>query len=136
MCINRKYNVIVGEYAKNHYIKPFKKKYKWAWDTTWQLVEIISCQIYKYFWNSIASKIFEVEWKYIAKCEFSIAWSNKWHQNAWNRFIVYVDEESCETTILLVYAKTDIKWPKETAWWIWEVKNNYKDIAKNFPWMK
>ena len=132
MCTNKKYNVIVGEYARNHYIKQFKKKYKNVWDTTWIFVEIVSAQIYKYFDNTIASKILEVEWKYIAKCEFSIAWSNKSHKNSWNRFIVFVDEELWETTILLVYAKTDIKWPNETAWWKKEIKKNYKEIYELF----
>ena len=132
MCTNKKYNVIVGEYARNHYIKPFKKKYKNVWDTTWIFVEIVSAQIYKYFDNTIASKILEVEWKYIAKCEFSIAWSNKSHKNSWNRFIVFVDEELWETTILLVYAKTEIKWPNETAWWKKEIKKNYKEIYELF----
>jgi hypothetical protein len=61
MCINVKYKVLVGEYARNHYIKPFKKKYKTAWNTTWDFVEIMSSQIYKYFNNSMASKILEVE---------------------------------------------------------------------------
>jgi hypothetical protein len=92
----------------------------------------MSSQIYKYFNNSMASKILEVEWKYIAKCEFSIAWSKKSHKNAWNRFIVFVDEEKKETTILLVYAKTDIKGANETAWWKNEIKKNYKEIALFF----
>jgi hypothetical protein len=73
MCTNKKYKVLVGEYARNHYIKPFKKKYKTAWNPTWNFVEIVSSQIYKYFENSIASKIIEVDGRYIAKCEFSIA---------------------------------------------------------------
>lgn len=132
MCTNKKYDVIVGEYARNHYIKPFKKRYKNVWDTTWLLVDIISSQIYKYFEKSIASKIFEIEWKYIAKCEFSIAWSNKSHKKSWNRFIVFVDEELWKTTILLVYAKTDIKWSNETEWWKKEIKKNYKEIYEIF----
>jgi hypothetical protein len=37
-----------------------------------------------------------------------------------------------ETTILLVYAKTDIKWNNETAWWKNEIKKNYKEIYKLF----
>lgn len=132
MCTNKKYDVIVGEYARNHYIKTFKKKYKDVWDKTWTFVEIVSAQIYKYFDNTIASKIFEIDWKYIAKCEFSIAWSNKSHKKSWNRFIVFVDEELWETTILLVYAKTDIKWANETTWWKNEVKKNYKEIYELF----
>ena len=48
MCTNKKYDIIVGEYDKNHYIKPLKKNIK-MYGYNLILVEIIPPQIYKYF---------------------------------------------------------------------------------------
>lgn len=62
MCTRiKKYNVIIGNYAKNHYIKPFKKKHKNAWDETWVFIAFVATQVEKFFTSSIATKIFEVE---------------------------------------------------------------------------
>lgn len=54
---------------------------------------------------------------------------------SWNRIIVFVDESNMEIHILLLYAKTDVSWDNETAWWQNEIKNNHKDIAKIFTWL-
>ena len=135
MCINKKYSLIVGEYAKRHYIKNFDKKYKTAWKTTWNFIEILTTQIYKYLTTTKVNKIHLCDTWYIAKCEFNIAWLNISTKSSWNRIIVYVDEINLETHILLLYAKTDIKWSNETQWWEQEIKENYKGITKLFSWL-
>lgn len=133
MCINNKYSVIVGEYAKKHFIKSFSKKYKSAWEKTFTTIENVLSRIVAFSRTSKVNQICVCEHQYIAKCEFNIEWQKTSTKTSWNRIIVYVDEELFETKILLLYAKTDIKWEHETAWWKSEVKNNYSDIAEIFP---
>ncbi len=135
MCTNNRYSLIVGEYAKRHYIKSFEKKYKTTWKTTWSFIEILTTQIYKYLTTTKVNKIHNCDTWYIAKCEFTIAWLNISTKASWNRIIVYVDEVNLETHILLLYAKTDVKWANETQWWEQEIKDNYKDIARLFSWL-
>lgn len=36
MSIN--YSVVLEEYAQRHYVSKFKKKYKGAWDVTWEAI--------------------------------------------------------------------------------------------------
>ncbi len=133
MCINnKKYNVIVGEYAKNHYIKPFKKKYKSVWWKTFETIEFMLKNIEKLLKTLKVNKIHICDIWYIAKYEFNIEWIKVSTKASWNRIIIFVNEEKLEITILLVYAKTNIKWANETAWWENEIKKNYKQIALYF----
>lgn len=132
MCTNNKYNVIVSEYAKKHYIKSFSKKYKSAWDKTFETIKNILSRIVAYSKTSKVNKIHICDNKYIAKCEFNIEWQNISTKASWNRIIVYVDEEIFEIKILLLYSKTDIKWNNETTWWEQEIKANHKEIYEIF----
>ena len=127
-----KNEIIVGEYAKWHFIKPFKKKYKWVWSETFEYI-IFMCWRVELFLNSKKiNKIYFCDNWYIAKWEFSIVWSKISTKSSWNRFIIFVDEINNEIRILLVYSKNNISWNNETVWWENEVKNNYKEIAKLF----
>lgn len=132
MFINKYYNILVGEYAKKHYIKPFSKKYKNVWLKTFDTIENMLSRIEAFSKTSKVNKIHFCDSWYIAKCEFNIEWIRISTKAWWNRIIVYVNEKDEEIIILLVYAKTDIKWNNETAWWEQEIKNNYKEIYKNF----
>ena len=131
MFINKYYNVLVGEYANKHFIKAFSKKYK-TWNNTFIEINNILSRVNMFLLSSKISKIHICDIWYIAKCEFKIVWSNESAKTSWNRIIVFVDEQNFETKILLVYAKTDIKWHNETTWWEQEVKNNYKEIYELF----
>lgn len=133
MCINKYFNVLVGEYAKRHYIKPFHKKYKTVWWKTFITIENMLSRIEVFSRTSKVNKIHICDNWYIAKCEFNIEWLKVSTKASWNRIIVYVNEEDKEVIILLVYAKTDVQWNNETAWWESEIKNNYKEISKLFP---
>ena len=136
MCTSNKYNVVVGEYARKHYIKSFSKKYKWAWDKTFETIENMLSRIVTYNRTSKVNKIHIWEKQYIAKCEFNIEWHSISTKASWNSIIIYVDENSNEVKILLLYWKTDVKWSNETSWWEQEIKNNYKEISKLFSWLK
>lgn len=132
MCTNNKYSVLVGEYAKRHYIKSFSKKYKSAWDKTFETIENMLSRIVAFSRTSKVNKIHICDTKYIAKCEFNVEWQKTSTKASWNRIIIYVDEEFFEVKILLLYWKTDIKWHNETTWWEQKIKNNYKDIYDVF----
>ena len=69
---------------------------------------------------------------YIAKYEFKIAWSNESPKTSWNRIIIYVDENKKEVQILLLYAKTDVQWEKESEWRRKQIKENHKEIYSKF----
>lgn len=126
-----KYVVLVGEYTKKHFIKSFRKKYK-TWDNTFVEIKNFLSHIDTFLLSTKAKKIHICDIWYIAKCEFKIVWSNESPKISWNRIIVFVDEEKQETKILLLYAKTDVKWSNETTWWEQEIKNNYKEIYELF----
>jgi len=132
MSTNKYYTITVWEYAKNHYIKPFKKKYKNVWDKTYITIESLLSHIEVFSKTSKVNKIHICDSWYIAKCEFNIEWIRISTKASWNRLIIYVNEITNEISILLVYAKTNIKWNNETSWWEKEIKNNYKEIYQIF----
>lgn len=126
-----KYDVLVSEYAKKHFMKSYIKKYK-TWDDTYKEIYNILSHIDMFLLSSKAEKIHISDLCYIAKCEFKIVWSHESAKTSWNRIIVFVDEERKESIILLIYAKTDVAWTNETTWWEQEVKNNHKEIYDLF----
>ncbi len=121
------YTVSVELFAKRHYIKDFKKKYKGAWDITW-------CAIQKEFKNfgilfeeNIAETITDCGSVKICKTEFRIAGTGHSRHGSGNRCIValYGGEEP-NVVILLVYHKNHLIGTRnETAKWKSLVKKNY-----------
>ena len=135
MSINIYYSILVGEYAKKHYIKPFNKKYKTVWWKTFETIENMLSRIDAFSKTSKVNKIHICDSWYIAKCEFNIEWMRISTKASWNRLIVYVNEINNEVTILLVYSKNNVSWNNETVWWENEIKNNYKNISNLFTWL-
>lgn len=126
-----KYDVVVSEYAKKHFMKSYIKKYK-TWDDTYKEIYNILSHIDMFLLSSKAEKIHICDIWYIAKCEFKIVWSNESAKTSWNRIIVFVDEERNQCEILLIYSKTNVWSHHETTWWEQEIKNNHKDIYELF----
>jgi len=126
-----KYDVLVSEYAKKHFMKSYIKKYK-TWDNTYIEIYNMLSHIDMFLLSTKAEKIHTCDSWYIAKCEFKIVWSHESAKTSGNRIIVFVDEERLESIILLIYAKTDVAWSNETVWWEQEVKNNHKEIYDLF----
>jgi len=131
MFTNWKYNVLVSEYAKKHFMKSFIKKYK-TWDNTYIEIYNMLSHIDRFLLSTKAEKIHICDTWYIAKCEFKIVWSNESAKTSWNRIIVFVDEERNQCEILLIYAKTNYWGHNETTWWEQEVKNNHQEIYDLF----
>ncbi len=125
-----KYSVKVDHYAERHYIKNFVKKYKGAWEVTWQAV----CEEFKRFDSlletSIAEIIVEKGNVKISKTEFRIAGSNQSRKSSGNRCIVVVHEDINLIKVLLVYHKNDLGGGNETAKWKQIIKENYPEYHK------
>jgi hypothetical protein len=56
MFINKYYDVLVGEYAKKHFIKSFSKKYK-TWDDTFIEINNMLSRINMFLLSSKIEKI-------------------------------------------------------------------------------
>ena len=132
MSISNNYNVIVGEYARRHFMKRFEKKYKWVWNQTFSVIENMLIRINWLLLSTKAEEIHKFENCRIIKCEFKIVWSNSSAKTWWNRIIVSVNDETNECKILLIYSKTDVDWNHETSWWEQEIINNYDEIKNYF----
>lgn len=133
MCIKE---IKVEDYTKRHYIKDFQKKYKQAWDITFDTINNMLFKVEFFLITKKLEKIHICETWYIVKGYFKVAWSDKSAKISWNRFIVYIDKIEGIAYILLIYHKGHIIWKHETVWWEKVVKENYKDIAILFDWLK
>jgi len=127
------YNVSFENYAKSHYIKIFKKKYKKAWLVTEvaiiKMIERID-QIIKE--TTQAEVIMRSCDKLIVNLFFTVAGTNKSPKRSGNRAIVYVNRRAMECRILLVYSKNQISPPMETQKWKSLIKSNYASIWNEF----
>jgi hypothetical protein len=135
MSINDLYEVHIPSYAQDHFIKSFSKTYKTARDVTWRAIQWFTQRIETFLQTTKAEKIHSCGLFHIVKCEFAVAWTNLSPHASGNRYIVYMDEENHQCHILLVYAKTDVKWINETSRWRWEIKKNYPELLEKFSWL-
>lgn len=135
MSISKGYKVYIWEYARDHFIKSFSKNYKTARDITLRAIQWVTQRIEAFLQTSKAEKIHSCGSLHIVKCEFVVAWTKLSPHGSGNRYIVYMDQEKYECHILLVYAKTDVKWANETARWKSEIKKNYPTLTKDFTWL-
>jgi hypothetical protein len=103
----RKYSVHTRVYAESHYIKTFKKKYhEKAWNETIDSMERLLMYVENIVGKrSLIEKIISCGDRHLLKCEFAVAGTRESPHGSGNRYIVYMDEESAECHILLVYGK-------------------------------
>lgn len=127
MSIN--YSVVLGAYAKRHYVSKFKKKYKSAWDVTWEAIVEEFRRIDSLFETSIAEVIVAAGDIKICKTEFRVAKTQESRRGSGNRCIVAVHEDTCTVRVLLVYHKNYLGGRNETAEWKGIIRDNYPEYA-------
>lgn len=120
------YAVIVEKFAERHYISKFRKKYKNAWDITWNAIAEQFKRIESLIGvNSIVETICDTGDIKICKTEFRIAGPGKSRHASGNRCIIAVHKSSATVHVLFVYSKGDIGGTNETARWKTVIKDNY-----------
>ncbi|MHB1090761.1 MAG: hypothetical protein ACYC0U_06855, partial [Ilumatobacteraceae bacterium] len=112
------YAVIVEKFADRHYISKFSKKYKNAWEITWDAITEEFKRIESLIGeSSIVEIIVDVDDIKICKTEFRIAGPGKSRHASGNRCIVAVRQSTAVVHVLLVYSKGDMRGTNETATW-------------------
>ena len=119
------YRAVFEPFAEKHYIKSFAKKYKGAWDFTFNLLEKEFGQIDLLFEKSIAEIITDSKNIKICKVEFKIAGTNQSRKGSGNRCIVAIHKDANMVNVLLIYHKTHLGDGNETAKWKQMIKDNY-----------
>jgi hypothetical protein len=130
--MSTKYSVTIEQFAKNHFIKKFQKKYKKPWDITWQALIEQYKRIDQLFNTSIAEIIINSSKVKIVKTEFRIAGTKQSRKGSGNRCILAINNDSQIVSILLVYNKNDLSGKNETAQWKKLIKDNYKKYRNLF----
>ncbi len=125
-----KYSVVVEHFAKRHFIKNFRKKYKNAWDITWRAIVEQFKRIDSLLDTSIAETIINTDNIKIIKSEFRIAGTRQSKKASGNRCIIAVHRDVEIVYVLLVYHKNNLGGGNETAKWKQIIKNNYPDYYK------
>jgi|SRR5680860_1102479 len=125
------YAVVVQKYAERHFISKFKKKYKGAWDVTWNAIheefKRIDILIGK---TNIAEIITDQGGIKICKTEFRVHGTHESRHASGNRCIIAVYKNNCVVNVLVVYHKNDLDGRNETASWKNLVKKNYPEYSK------
>ena len=100
------YAVVVQKYAERHFISKFKKKYKRAWDVTWDAIheefKRIDTLIGK---TNIAETITDQGGIKICKTEFRVHGTQESRHASGNRCIIAVHKNTCVLNVLVVYHK-------------------------------
>ncbi len=129
------YTVQIKEFAERYFIKKFKKKYKGAWGITYTAIKSMLERIDILLRNQdsrVYPPILTNGQHKIVKVEFSVAGTNQSAKSSGNRLIVWVNEETRTSLILLAYSKNDISTHNETQEWKKIVKENYPELKSIF----
>ncbi len=129
MSIN--YAVIVEKYAERHFISKFRKKYKGAWDVTWngmhEEFKRIDALIGE---TNIVETITDQGGIKICKTEFRVHSTQESRHTSGNRCIVAVHKNTCVINVLVVYHKNDLGGSNETSAWKSLIRENYSEYSK------
>lgn len=125
------YAVIVEKFADRHFISKFRKKYKKAWEITWNAIMEEFKRIESLIGeSSIVEIIADIDGIKICKTEFRIADPGKSRHASGNRCIIAVRERTTTVHVLLVYTKGDLGGTNETAAWKSVVRDNYPEYRE------
>lgn len=125
------YAVTCEKYAERHFISKFKKKYKGAWDVTWNAI----CEELKRIdtlirETNIAETITDQGDIKICKTEFRVHGTQESRHASGNRCIIAVHKNTSVVNVLIVYHKNDLGSGNETANWKNLIKENYSEYSK------
>ncbi len=128
---NKKYEVVLTEYAEKHFLfkKYSKKKLKLIFEkpkkSLFLMLEKIDIALEKEYAENISDKNNDLV---ICKIEFKI-YPKDSPKSSGNRCIVLQDKLNRKVIILFAYHKNDIGSGKETIWWKEKVRENFLEYA-------
>ena len=121
------YSVEIGSFAERHFIKSFQKKYKVNWDITRKAIIAELERIDNLLLTDRAETICDAGNIKIIKTKFRVIGTKESAKTSGNRCIVAWDLDKQLVSVLLVYGKTDLKSPSETAEWKRLILDNYSE---------
>ncbi|MDP3724986.1 MAG: hypothetical protein Q8R20_00765 [Nanoarchaeota archaeon] len=125
------YAVVVEKFAERHFISKFKKKYKRAWDVTWNAIHEEFKRIDTLIGETnIAETITDQGGIKICKTEFRVHGTQQSRHGSGNRCIVAIHKDTNKVCVLLVYHKNNLSGSNETTSWKNLVKENYPEYSK------
>lgn len=130
------FRVLFAEYAKKHFLKKFKKKYKGRqWELTEKSIRQDLARLRMK--NNSTQKTQQIDELYhckdcwIAKYDFRIAGTKQSTKSSGNRCIIFIDNNKNLCEILLIYNKTDLPSnKKETQYIDWALENEFHEYLE------
>ncbi len=129
---NAKFKVSFHPFSERHFCKTFKKKYKSHWLVT---RDAIADSLNRLYGLQERTELEPIQCKspyFICKFEFKVAKSNVSPHASGNRCIIFVNTETIEVEILLVYSKNEIGPPNETQKWKGIIKEHFPEYWNIF----
>ena len=126
------YRVRFEPFTERHYIKKFQKEYKDKWLTTERTI-IAVCERIDNMLKYNRADLISISGCYkLVKLDFAVEGTRVSPKASGNRCILFVDEDTREVRVLLVYSKNEISPPNETQKWKAVIKGEYGEIAGLF----
>ncbi|MDR1299916.1 MAG: hypothetical protein LBJ84_06695 [Oscillospiraceae bacterium] len=126
------YRVQFEPFTKRHYVKTFQKEYRDKWPATERTIIAVCERIDNMLRYSRADLISAFGCYKLVKLDFAVEGTRISPKASGNRCILFVNEDTREVKILLVYSKNEISPPNETQKWKSVIKSEYGEIAGLF----
>lgn len=122
--------VQLEQFAENHFVKTFAKKYKHHWEVTLDAIVSGLVHIDTLLETDKAVIICDTDGVRVVKTEFRVVGTKESAKTSGNRCIVAWHVARQHVSVLLVYGKTDITSRNETAAWKKLVRDNYPEYSR------
>ena len=126
------YNVEFEDFAERHYIKKFHKKYMEKWAATRHTITTVCERIDNMLLYNRADLISEAGSCKLVKLDFAVEGTRSSPKSSGNRCILFINEDTRQVKILLVYSKDEISPPNETQKWKTVIKNEFAEVSEIF----
>jgi len=123
------YRVSFEPFTERHYVNKFQKAYRDKWFATERTI-IAVCERIDNMLQYNRADLISISGCYkLVKLDFAVEGTHISPKASGNRCILFIDEDTREVKILLVYSKNEISPPNETQKWKNIIRDNYGEIA-------
>jgi hypothetical protein len=126
------YRVEFEPFTERHFVRKFKKEYRDKWFATERAIITVCERIDNMLLYNRADLISASECHKLVKLDFAVEGTRMSPKASGNRCILFINEDTREVRVLLVYSKNDISPPDETQKWKNIIKDAHKGIADLF----
>ena len=126
---SQNFEVLFEAFAERHFVKQFRKKYRNQWTVTEKAIVALLMRVDNLIGKTTQIEVIHARCEHrIAKLDFRVVGTSESAKCSGNRAIVYINMNTRQCRVMIVYSKNDICSPRETQKCEMMVRENLPDV--------